>query len=224
MGTPIGSNEFCKSYWEATLIQEIRTAIPLVCSWPDVQRALCLFRMCIISKYNYFLRHSDPRLHYSAEISVLIHQLIQNGLAHILDPLTTDEFPNIISDKIWSQSILPPKMGGFGIQDPLHTHLPAYIAAASVGTSTYLHLKNVITKAGFKWWFTNQTTTLDHQLRPSIADIQLSLSETGIGELLNNFKDKYSVKDISINDLTSQSRLQTSWPPICTPVSNLDLK
>jgi hypothetical protein len=99
-------------------------------------------------------------------------------------------------------------MGGFGIQDPLHTHLPAYIAAASVGTSSYLHLKNVITKAGFKW-FANQTATLDHQLRPSIADIQLSLSENGVGELLNNFKDKYSVKDISINDLTSQSRLQT---------------
>ena len=164
VGTPIGNNEFCKSYWEATLIQEIRTAIPLVCSWPDVQRALCLFRMCIISKYNYFLRHSNPRLHYSAEISVLIHQLIQNGLARILDSLTTDEFQNILSDKIWSQSILPPTMGGFGIQDPLHTHLPAYIAAASVGTSSYLHLKNVITKAGFKW-FTNQTTTLDPLLR-----------------------------------------------------------
>ena len=96
-------------------------------------------------------------------------------------------------------------MGGFGIQDPLHTHLPAYITAASVGTSFYLHLKNVITKAGFKW-FTNQTATLDHhQLRPSIADIQLSLSENGKEELPNNFKD------ISINDLTSQSRLFTNF-------------
>ncbi len=80
----------------------------------------------------------------------------------------------------------------------------AYITAASVGTSFYLHLKNVITKAGFKW-FTNQTTTLDHQLRPSIADIQLSLSENGKEELPNNFKD------ISINDLTSQSRLFTNF-------------
>ena len=208
VGTPIGNDAFCKNYWESTLIQEIRSAIPLICSWPDVQRALCLFRMCITSKYNYFLRHSDPRLHYSAEISVLIHQLVQNGLARILDPLTTDEFQNIINDKIWSQSILPPKMGGFGIQDPLLTHLPAFIAAASVGTSSYLHLNNVITKVGVKG-SADQTTTLDHELRPAIADFQLSLSENGTVELLNTFKDKYSIKDISVDDLTSQPRLQT---------------
>ena len=35
-------------------------------------------------------------------------------------------------------------MGGLGIQDPLLTHLPAFIAAAVVGSSSYLHLKRVI--------------------------------------------------------------------------------
>ena len=100
-------------------------------------------------------------------------------------------------------------MGGFGIQDPLHTHMPAFIAAASVGTSSYLHLKNVITKVGYEW-FANQTTIpADNQLRPSISDIHLSLSENGTEELFSVFKDKYGIKDISINDLTSQSRLQT---------------
>ena len=78
-------------------------------------------------------------------------------------------------------------MGGFGIQDPLHTHLPAFIAAASVRTSSYLHLMKVITKAGGEC-FTNQIATLDNQLRPSIADIQQSLSKNGTEELFNTFK------------------------------------
>ena len=60
VGTPISNNEFCKKYWETTLIHEIRSAKPLICSCPDVQRAFCLFRMCIISKYNYFLRSAPP--------------------------------------------------------------------------------------------------------------------------------------------------------------------
>ena len=98
VGTPIGNEKFCKHFWATTLIQEIRAAVPLVCSWPDVvQRALCLFRTYITSKYNFFLRHSDPpRLYYSAEHSVLIHQLVHIGLARILDPLTTDDFQNIV--------------------------------------------------------------------------------------------------------------------------------
>lgn len=149
VGTPIGNDEFCKTFWDSTLLNEIRLAIPLVCSWFDVQRALSLFRLCIVSKYNYFLRHSDPRSPYAIEIASDIHHLIQRGLAYLLDPLTTEEFQSIINKKIWIQSILPPKMGGLGIQDPLLTHLPAFIAAAVVGSSSYLHLKKVIQVATF---------------------------------------------------------------------------
>ena len=110
VGTPIGNDAFCYNYWDVNLLQEMRIAIPLICSWPDVQRALCLFRLCVVSKYNYFLRHSDPRLNYSIEISETIHHLIANGLARILDPLTTEEFQNVLNERIWSQLI--PEDGG----------------------------------------------------------------------------------------------------------------
>ena len=109
-----------------------------------MQRALSLFCLCIVSKYNYFLRHSDQRSLFAIEISTDIHHLIQLGLAYLLDPLTTEEFQSIINKKVWLQSILPPKMGGLGIQDALLTHLPAFIAAAVVGSSSYLHLIRVI--------------------------------------------------------------------------------
>eukprot|EP01036_Dinobryon_divergens_P029340 gene29340-38419_t len=207
VGTPIGNDEFCKTYWETNLLNEMQNAIPLVCSWPDVQRALCLFRLCIVSKYNYFLRHSDPRSMYAAHISESIHQLVQNGLAHILDPLTTEEFQTIITEKIWLQSILPPKMGGLGIQDPLLTHLPAFIAAASVGTSSYLHLKNVI-KAGYDKVPNCSGSTVD-LFRPAHSDVHSALSENGTEELFNTFKDKHGIQDVTVNDLIVQPRLQT---------------
>jgi hypothetical protein len=138
IGIPIGNDDFCKTFWDTTLMNEMRLAIPLVCSWLDVQRALSLFCLCIVSKYNYFLRHQ--RSLFAIEISTDIHHLIQLGLAYLLDPLTTEEFQSIINKKVWLQSILPPKMGGLGIQDALLTHLPAFIAAAVVGSSSYLHL------------------------------------------------------------------------------------
>jgi ribonuclease HI len=207
VGTPIGNDEFCKTYWETNLLNEMKTAIPLICSWPDVQRALCLFRLCIVSKYNYFLRHSDPRSMYAARISESIHQLVQHGLAYILDPLTTEECQTIITEKIWSQSVLPPKMGGLGIQDPLLTHLPAFIAAASVGTSSYLHLKNVI-KAGYENVPNCSGSSVD-LFRPAHSDVHLALSENGTEKLFNTFKDKHGIQDVTVNDLIVQPRLQT---------------
>ena len=208
VGTPIGNEKFCKSYWEDNLLKEMKTAIPLVCSWPDVQRALCLFRLCIVSKYNYFLRHSDPRRNYAAQISESIHHLAQVGLSYILDPLTTDGFQNIINDKIWAQSSLPPKMGGLGIQDPLLTHFPAFIAAVSVGTASYLHLRNVV-NAGYEW-FIDQNFNPDITFRPSLSDIQLALLKNGTIELFNTFKEKHNIhQDVTVDDLTSQPRLQT---------------
>jgi ribonuclease HI len=125
-----------------------------------------------------------------------------------LDPLTTEEFQNIINEKIWSQLILPPKMGGFGIQDPLLTHLPAFIAAASVGTFSYLHLKNAM-NAGCEWFKHDQYATPEVRFSPALTDIHLALSENCTVELLNTFKEKHNIKDISMEDLTAESRLQT---------------
>ena len=208
VGAPIGNEEFCQNYWELNLINEIRIAIPIICSWPDVQRALCLFRLCIISKYNYFLRHTDPRMSYANKILKTIHDLVRNGLARILDPLTTEEYQNVTNDKIWSQATLPPKLGGLGIQDPLLTHLPAYIAAASIGTFSYLHLKKTI-NVDREQLMESRIISPEDSHRPTMAEIQSTLSNNGTEKLFNIFKEKYDIKDISISDLVSQSRLQT---------------
>jgi len=99
-------------------------------------------------------------------------------------------------------------MGGLGIQDPLLTHLPAFIAAASVGTSSYLHLKNVINKAGYENVPNCSGSSVD-LFRPAHSDVHLALSENGTEELFNTFKDKHGIQDVMVNDLIVQPRLQT---------------
>jgi hypothetical protein len=98
-------------------------------------------------------------------------------------------------------------MGGLGIQDPLLTNFPAFIASVSVGTASYLHLTNVI-KAGHRW-FTDQSFNRDVTLRPSLHDIHFALSQNGTMDLLKAFKDKHNIQEITVNDLFSQPRLQT---------------
>ena len=145
-GTPIGTSPFCLQFWESNLIKEISEAIPLVCAWPDVQAALCLYRLCICSKFNYFLRLTDPNADYSEVLVDKLHRLVQLGLSFLVDVTTRKDSFTEINDDVWDQSTLPPKRGGLGIQDPRRNHTPAYLATFIAGSFSKLHLEDALRK------------------------------------------------------------------------------
>jgi hypothetical protein len=64
--------------------------------------------------------------------------------------------------------------------------------------------------AGCEWFKEDQCcVTPDDRFSPAITDIHLALTENRTVELLNTFKDKYSIQDVSVEDLTAEFRLQT---------------
>ena len=102
-------------------------------------------------------------------------------------------------------------MGGLRIQDALLTHLPAFIAAAVVGSSSYLHLIREIQVATLQ--SSNGTISIDDKAvayRPAPEGIIRALFENGTEELFISFTAQYKLQEVmQLKDLTSQSRLQT---------------
>ena len=115
VGTPINNDEFCKHFWKITLIQEIT----LFLAW-------CAASALPVWQVHHFqvqlllaaLRAAAALFCWTLCTHPSISSKRLSSHSWHCDPLTTDDFQSIISDKIWLQSILPPKMGGFGIQDP----------------------------------------------------------------------------------------------------------
>jgi hypothetical protein len=101
--------------------------------WKDTQLVLIIYRMCVCTKYNYFLRITDPEVlntvstkHNCSPISYLKASL-QTNLAKILRLEDHLSLPS----SAWNQSILAPRQGGLGLLDtdtlPSIAHLASLI-------------------------------------------------------------------------------------------------
>ena len=149
VGTPIGDEAFSVDFWKKELIDPITEAVPRVCQWSDVQAALCLFRLCINHKYNYFLRMTDPATDYIIEKVKDILSQLQLGLLYIcqykVDQTTAEgimENRDLFTQRTWDQACLPAKMGGLGLIDPQTHHVPAFIASQMACARNLLTLQS----------------------------------------------------------------------------------
>jgi len=170
------------------------------------------------------MRNTSPESPYADRICLKLQELLKYALAHIIDPLTTENFKNIdtISDNVWLQATLPPKMGGFGIQDPVLHLLPAFIAASITGSTSFLHLMYSLQHTycnGDSHISTaiNATTTTSNNLyRPSLDNIIEEISANGTINLLQHYGVKYMPESNMSNNsnelrdlISSSSRLQS---------------
>jgi len=191
-GSPIGTPEFCFNFWESTLIQEISHAIPLVCTWPNVQAALCLLRLCICTKFNHCLRLTDPTAEYSSKLIDRLHYLVQLGLSYVIDYNTSPDAIIEISDNVWDQSTLPPKKGGLGIPDPKKMHIPAYLATCVASSMSMLRLKEAMRSINDK-----SDQCIDSQ-RTEVSLNELLIcnlrENTTVQELFSKFKNTYNIQ------------------------------
>ena len=208
-GTPIGTSHFCLQFWESNLIQEITEAVPLVCAWPDVQAALCLFRLCICAKFNYFLRLTDPTAEYSNALVEKLHRLVQLGLSFIINACTVSDSYTEINDSVWQQATLPPKSGGIGIADPRRNHIPAYLATFIAGSLSKFRLESALREINITGdeAFDSQKTEIPlHQIQ------QCSLRDnTPIQTLFSTLINTYKLEKngLSLEKIASQEKPQS---------------
>jgi hypothetical protein len=75
--------------------------------------------------------------------------LILGTLDASVDPFTTSNFfsqSDIEEVRVWIQLTLPPKLGGFGIIDPIESNYPAYLGAQAAVSKQKVHLQKMINK------------------------------------------------------------------------------
>ncbi len=181
----------------------------MVCSWPDVQAALCLFRLCICSKFNFFLRLTDPSAVYSTNLVDKLHRLVKLGLSFVIDVTTTKHSYTEVNDKVWQQSTLPSKRGGLSIPDPCRNHIPAYLATYIAGSLSKLQLADALGKIN-----DNSNLAVDSQkTQVPIHELQAySLRQnSSIQDLFSKFINTYKLENnnLTLEDVAVQSRPQS---------------
>eukprot|EP01034_Spumella_vulgaris_P028088 gene28088-34890_t len=128
LGAPLGKADYCRNIW-LTYLKEIERETLVVCGWNRVQSALALFRLCIVSKFNWMLRIVSPTAPYAPELISYARSILMNGL-HLLLGDELVPYPTVRPDSnCWLQATLPTKMGGLGISDPSQLHAIAFMAA-----------------------------------------------------------------------------------------------
>jgi hypothetical protein len=75
---------FVNLFGKNNLIKPVVHDLPLICQWSNVQAASCLYRLCINTKFNYYLRMTNPNIEYIQSITNYIQRLLKIGLANIL--------------------------------------------------------------------------------------------------------------------------------------------
>ena len=129
VGAPLGNNVFCETFWEKSLVEKLQESIPLICTWYDTQRALCLFRLCITTTTNYFCRMTSPSLPYASSITTKFENLFKDALAYLIgrEQDVNVAYRQYITDDVWLHATLPAKLGGLSIIIPKAIHSAAYI-------------------------------------------------------------------------------------------------
>jgi hypothetical protein len=226
VGTPIGTDTFCKTFWENNLIKPVVHDLPLICQWSNVQAALCLYRLCINTKFNYFLRMTNPEIEYIQSITNDIQRLLKIGLANILQrKINTNQPDNIDNDlskiitpQVWEQATLPAHMGGFSIIDPVKVHIPAYIAS-QIASHKIIHmsqlaintLKNHIISSANPFQIISNIITTESIIN-SLSQETIHLAE----QYIDNFKvveqiqngDSIETVPTTLNSLVSNSAIR----------------
>jgi hypothetical protein len=133
LGAPIGSTSFKHSYWTKEF-EKYKTEIEKATKYKDKQAALIFLRMCLATKYNYFLR-SCPVNDDNLQLTRIIDQNLCTGLSNILN------YTLNLEDVHWLQSTLAAKYSGLGIQSAEFTHIAAYSASIIAVHQTIGELK-----------------------------------------------------------------------------------
>jgi hypothetical protein len=88
---------------------------------------------------------------------------------------------------------LPPKLGGFGIQDPITTHRAAYLAASVVATKANIRFNAYL--CSIHSYDVQKSTQLVPAWRPLDEDVEKSLILNGTAALLHDFRELFSSQD-----------------------------
>jgi hypothetical protein len=126
LGAPVGTDEFCYSFWHEYLVSVTRQT-DILCAWSNTQAALTLFRMCVASRLTFVFRNLPPYSEYANKLSSAATALMKKGFAMMIGGDHIGDMEE--NDYWWYQASLPAIMGGCGIFDPSHIHPIAYLSS-----------------------------------------------------------------------------------------------
>jgi hypothetical protein len=153
---------------------------------------------------------TDPYSPWVSQLRVRLEALLKLGLSHILDPSTINATSSLITEKVWQQATLPPRLGGLGIVSPTSIHLPANLAASIASSTPWLKIQTSI-----KCFHTLQPAQ-NATIPVSVEQIQELLTTDGSSERLNWFKEMIDEEDhskLSLEYITkaTQATLQSQF-------------
>ena len=157
-------------------------------AWPDVQAALCFFRLRICAKFKNFLRLTDPTAEYSNSLVEKLPRLVQLGLSFIINAFTVSDPYTEINYSVWQQATLPPKNGGIGMANPRRNHISAYLATFIAGSFSKFRLESALRYVKSISPVT-ETENSVHQIQQCILRDN-TLIQTLFSTLINTYKLK----------------------------------